>query len=532
MAAANEKLAESLSTLRGLSNNGQRRVLKTSEIGRTDRERLTKAGFLKEIMNGWLMISRSEERSGDSTSWYTSYWEFCQRYLNERFGANWVLSPESSIPLLAGNMNVPSQIVVQAPDANNRSITLPHGASLFAYRTNLPKSTGSEIANLRIYPTIEAICDVAPNFWSTNRTDLVALLGSLRDRSAILKVLLEGGKTAAAGRIAGAYRVLGKPAIADEIVDTMKRADHQVREEDPFQGPVYITLGPGRAVAPVVTRVRLMWAQMREAVIAAFPADPSKVEDIDAYISAVNERYISDAYHSLSIEGYSVSEELIERVKSGKWSPETDDGDRKQTDAMAAKGYQLAFAEVVKSVKRVLDGTDAAMVAEEDHLKWYRAMFEPSVIAGLLKPERLAGYRQHFIFIRNSEHSPTAWESLPDAMEAFFECSHAEKDPRVRAVLGHFVFTFIHPLPDGNGRTGRFLMNVMLAEGGYPWTIIPVDRRNEYMQALELASVKGDITPFAAFVADCTRLEPPPPRRLRVGEVQAEATGATAGPRL
>ncbi|ACE99653.1 cell filamentation protein Fic [Rhodopseudomonas sp. AAP120] len=532
MAATNEKLAKSLSALKALSDNGQRRVFKTSEVGRTDRERLIKNGFLKEIMNGWLMLSRPDARSGDSTSWYTSYWEFCRRYLDERFGANWVLSPENSIPLLAGNMNVPPQIVVQAPHANNKAVTLPHDTSIFAYKTNLPKSAAGEIANLRVYPTIEAICDVAPNFWSTNRTDMIALLGSLRDRSAILKVLLEGGRTVAAGRIAGAYRALGKPAIADEIVETMRRADHQVREEqDPFQGPVQISLGAGRAVAPVVTRIRLMWAQMREAVIAAFPDEASQVEDVDAYIAAVNERYTSDAYHSLSIEGYSVSEDLIERVKSGKWNPETDEDDRKQTDAMAAKGYQLAFAEVVKSVKRVLERTDAATVAEEDHLKWFRSMFEPSVAAGLLKPERLAGYRQHFIFIKNSGHSPTAWESLPDAMETFFECLHAEKDPRVRAVLGHFVFTFIHPLPDGNGRSGRFLMNVMLAEGGYPWTIIPVDRRNEYMQALELASVKGDITPFAAFVAACVRLEPPPPRRLRAGEVQAELAEATVGRR-
>ncbi|WP_245473966.1 hypothetical protein [Bradyrhizobium zhanjiangense] len=153
--------------------------------------------------------------------------------------------------------------------------------------------------------------------------------------------------------------------------------------------------------------------------IAAFPAEPSKVEDADAYIAAVNERYTSDAYHSLSIEGYSVSEELIERVKSGQWSPETNENDKKQTGAMAAKGYQLAFAEVVKSVRSVLDGADAATVAEEDHLKWFRSMFEPSVAAGLLKPERLAGYRQHLLFITNSGHAPTAWESLPDAKETF-----------------------------------------------------------------------------------------------------------------
>jgi Fic family protein len=53
---------------------------------------------------------------------------------------------------------------------------------------------------------------------------------------------------------------------------------------------------------------------------------------------------------------------------------------------------------------------------------------------------------------------------------------------------------------DGNGRMGRFLMNVMLASGGYPWTVIPVERREEYMQALEKASVGQDIEPLAQFL--------------------------------
>jgi Fic family protein len=70
----------------------------------------------------------------------------------------------------------------------------------------------------------------------------------------------------------------------------------------------------------------------------------------------------------------------------------------------------------------------------------------------------------------------------------------------VRAVLGHFIFTFIHPYMDGNGRTGRFLMNVILASGGYNWLIIPVDKRAEYMSSLEKASVHGDIIPFVKFL--------------------------------
>ena len=53
------------------------------------------------------------------------------------------------------------------------------------------------------------------------------------------------------------------------------------------------------------------------------------------------------------------------------------------------------------------------------------------------------------------------------------------------AVLGHFLFVYVHSYPDGNGRIARFLMNLMLTAAGYPWTIIPVERRDVYMDALE-----------------------------------------------
>jgi Fic family protein len=87
-------------------------------------------------------------------------------------------------------------------------------------------------------------------------------------------------------------------------------------------------------------------------------------------------------------------------------------------------------------------------------------------------------------------------------MEALFEALTKEPSAAVRAVLGHFVFVFIHPYSDGNGRIGRFLMNLMLASGGYNWAVIRVERRKEYMAALEKASVHGVIDDFAKFVAE------------------------------
>ena len=90
-------------------------------------------------------------------------------------------------------------------------------------------------------------------------------------------------------------------------------------------------------------------------------------------------------------------------------------------------------------------------------------------------------------------------------MSTFFELLRDETEPSVRVVLGHFMFVYVHPYPDGNGRMGRFLMNVMLAAGGYPWTVIPVERRDAYMAALEGASVRQDIGPFADFLAEFVR---------------------------
>ena len=84
----------------------------------------------------------------------------------------------------------------------------------------------------------------------------------------------------------------------------------------------------------------------------------------------------------------------------------------------------------------------------------------------------------------------------------------------MRAILGHFLFVFIHPYMDGNGRLARFLMNAMLVTGGYVWTVIPVQQRQTYMEVLEQASSYGEIEPFARFVAQLTRdqLSSPLPR--------------------
>lgn len=98
-------------------------------------------------------------------------------------------------------------------------------------------------------------------------------------------------------------------------------------------------------------------------------------------------------------------------------------------------------------------------------------------------------------------HTPLNPEAVRDAIPALFDLLKEEPESCVRAVLGHFIFVYIHPYMDGNGRIGRFLMNAMMASGGYSWTVIPVESRDDYMMALEKASVEQDILPFTEFIA-------------------------------
>lgn len=494
-------MAASLEALETLQKQGVV-AIRSSDLSRTHRERLKKAGFIQEVMKGWYIPSRPDDARGASTAWYASFWDFCAAYLTTRFKKDWSLSPEQSLLLHTGNRAIPHQLLVRSPKARNKTTNLAYGISLFEVRSSTPASNDGEIFDeLRLFCLPAALIAAGPAFYRRNPTEARAALATIRDASELLAPLLDGGHSRIAGRLAGAMRNIGRPKIADEIVKTMRSADFDVREDDPFEEAMSSVIA-ARALSPYVTRMCLSWQAMRQNIIAVFPKAPGLPKDKKAYLKNVDEVYVDDAYHSLSIEGYRVSPELIEQVRSVVWNPDDNESDRAQRDGMAARGYHEAFQAVKKTVGDVLEGKNPGLALDDDHSTWYRELFAPSVRAGILTASDLAGYRNDQVFIRNSRHVPPHHDAVRDLMPTFFDLIKEEDDPAVRIVLGHFMFVYIHPYMDGNGRMGRFLMNVMLAAGGYPWTIVPVERRNDYMTALESASTESNISPFASFLAE------------------------------
>jgi len=113
-------------------------------------------------------------------------------------------------------------------------------------------------------------------------------------------------------------------------------------------------------------------------------------------------------------------------------------------------------------------------------------------IAGIYSrlPRRIAGSP---VVFPNPAKIPQLMAELDTWLKA------APSDPRA-AFEAHFRLTAIHPFADGNGRTARLLMNMMLIRGGYPPLAVRPQDRKTYLDALERGSLAEDLEPFQAFL--------------------------------
>ncbi|MFP3566777.1 Fic family protein [Paraburkholderia sp. SIMBA_030] len=505
MATPNEKLAASLSMLKGLRDQGIT-VFQASahpELTRVHRERLVKANFLKAIIPGWYLPNNPTDGDGDSTHWYANMEAFVAAYATARFGRDWEVNPDLSLLRHSGYTSVGKQIVIHALKANNQLLQLPHGCSVFLYqvkRGTLAMRRTTSPTGLVLISVAEALVRVGPVFFERQPLAAQIVLRQV-DLTDLIAALLAGGHSVISGRMSGALRAVGRAGDADQLIATLKAAGYVVTEVNPFEKPLAHIAGR-LDESPYVQRIKAMWASMRELVVDRFANIPRGAPtDVDALIRDISARYVADAYHSLSIEGYRVSAALIEKIRAGDWSPLTNPEDRQTQEAMAAKGYEETHKRVRALIARVVENSENAVDAlRKDFFQWYVTLFSPSVAAGILKPEDLAGYRNSQVFIRHALHVPLSPEAVRQCMPTLFELLAAEEHPGVRAVLGHFIFVFIHPYMDGNGRLSRFLMNALLTTGGYLWTIVTVQSRKQYLEALEQASTYGNIVPFADLI--------------------------------
>ncbi|WP_336784689.1 Fic family protein [Paenibacillus sp. MMO-177] len=117
-------------------------------------------------------------------------------------------------------------------------------------------------------------------------------------------------------------------------------------------------------------------------------------------------------------------------------------------------------------------------------------------------------YRMINVMISGSQHKPPHFSVVAEQMEGLVKWYEANKDllhPVQLAAEFHFRFVYIHPFSDGNGRTARLLMNLILMKYGFPTAIVKAanDARIKYYETLELASMENNLEPFVKLIAEC-----------------------------
>ncbi len=172
-------------------------------------------------------------------------------------------------------------------------------------------------------------------------------------------------------------------------------------------------------------------------------------------------------------------------------------GGKPLRDCYEATGHAAAF-----DFMMTLTRDESLSVTEEIIRNLHRLFYEKidSSVAGQ--------YRDHQVFITGTEYIPPRPEDIPEQMEDFIcelEIKKQLLHPVELAAFAHRRLVDIHPFADGNGRTARLLMNMILINRGYqPVTIAPV-LRLEYYDALRAAqrAEKPTDQPFFSLIAEC-----------------------------
>ena len=139
----------------------------------------------------------------------------------------------------------------------------------------------------------------------------------------------------------------------------------------------------------------------------------------------------------------------------------------------------------------------------EDIIKRLHFLFYNRVDA-----ERAGQYRQKQVYISGSEYLPPSPNEVPNLMKNFINQINSLKSklhPIEHAAIFHKKLVDIHPFTDGNGRTARLLMNLMLINSGYGIVTISPVLRNEYITTLVISQREKnpDTEPFIKLIAEC-----------------------------
>lgn len=214
-----------------------------------------------------------------------------------------------------------------------------------------------------------------------------------------------------------------------------------------------------------------------------------------------------EAHHSTALEGNTlVLREVENLLEKGRAV-----GSKPLREYMEVKGYGDAAAWVYREAMGASDHQSGQLVTVNEIRHIHHLAMAPVWLVAphpdATDAEAPGSYRQHDIHPFEAGMTPPSWPLVPAEVEAWVRRAVTLPDrlaaggvlPEVLAEL-HNGFERVHPFLDGNGRTGRLVLNLVLVRLGYPPVVILKAQRERYLKAMQRAD-EGDYGPLGEMLA-------------------------------
>lgn len=206
----------------------------------------------------------------------------------------------------------------------------------------------------------------------------------------------------------------------------------------------------------------------------------------------MEETYYHHIYHTVAIEGNTLTLSEIRHIIETRY---------------AVPGKSLQEQNEAIGVDAAMKYINTTLLSRTGMMTISNILEIHRRVLGYVDPVEGGRLRTNQVFV--GHHIPPHPRDLERHMEELVQWLNSEEalqlHPVEYAALAHYKLVYIHPFVDGNGRTSRLLMNLVLMQARYPPITIRKEQRAEYYAALDTAN-EGDVRPFIRFIAKCTEM--------------------------
>lgn len=445
--------------------------------------------FCAEINRQYIFLKSANESL--EQSFITNFWQIIFQFLDLSFPEGWYFTGNYAYKFAVDNLSISSnKISIATAGKSNRILKLPNSIEIVCsydkdFKNRKLQTKSFFATNIHTQKNEALLINATNADYQNYKEELLALIKSSdRDEAYIINYFKQNSSPVLLARLIAALKQTEDFTLRLELEELYKVSGASSPIKNPFDAVPELNIIERPAyLARFEISLAKAYKQLSKMKKPRRLSRKINTEDLDRIA-------IEDGYHSLTIEGYTVTKALLASIQQDKNYP----GYSELKDQVAAKG----FINVLNYLKKIVDSK--FKINETLSRKIYEELWKPSINAGIIKAE-LDIYRKHMVAIRGSHYVPPAHGKISYLIDELFDFASQIDNGFDLGIFLHYFYVSIHPHSDGNGRISRFLMNLSFIQDKYSWLTINSSLRGDYFQALQKSQIEDDISYFADFIA-------------------------------